>query len=417
MGVKIVQIPEVATPANPPADATGNHVVRKHARCSPSKLKNLEICPSYEGDNDGPVHPVTLRGTAMHEALETGDDSGLLTELDNEELRLVTLCREFQEAERVKGEEVITEPHLKTHDPDVMGFADRVVLEPAREVWSTDEADFGKVKTVRRARCRDYKMGWNAVDGPENNPQAIAYTVAIFLRWEDVTEVDFAFLIPRLDLVLQHTFKREEMPALKLRLSLTADRVRKLAGKEFNPNNENCLYCGRKATCKALIDKTLTIARSFDDGSKLPLPAVIEPSQLVDPQQVAYALNVASVVEGWIEQTRKQALRFRTELGVEIPGYDLIERQAKREIANVPGTFEVVTKEFGIPPEEVLSACKVSITQLEKVITDRAGHGEKAKAAQKFTDRLLDEGFLTRGASFSVLQRSRKKAPKKAEAA
>ena len=422
MGVKILQIPEaapaqerrvvagqptLADAAKLAPDATGHHVVRKHARCSPSKLKNLEICPSYEGDNDGPVHPVTLRGTAMHEALETGNDSGLLTENDNEELRLVTMCREFQEAERVEGEEVITEPHLKTHDPDVMGFADRVVLgHPSGE----------KVKH-RKARIRDYKMGFNAVDGPENNPQAIAYTVAVFLRWDDVAEVDFAFLIPRLDLVLQHTFKREDLPALKLRLSLIADRVRKLAGKEFNPNNENCLYCGCKATCQALIDKTLTIARGYDDGSKLPLPAVLDPTQIVDPQQIAYALNVASVAESWIEQTRKQALRLRTELGVEIPGYDLIERQAKREIANVPGTFEIVTKEFGVPPEEVLSACKVSITQLEKVITDRAGHGEKAKVTEKFTDRLMDEGYLTRGASFHVLQRSRKKAPKKVEAA
>jgi hypothetical protein len=410
MGVKILmpEEPAVVPAPAPTTDATGNHVVRKHARCSPSKLKNLEICPSYEGDNDGPVHPVTLRGTAMHEALETGNDSGLLTENDNEELRLVMMCREFQDAERVEGEEVITEPHLKTHDPDVMGFADRVVLEPPREVLG---------HSVRRARCRDYKMGFNAVDGPENNPQAIAYTVAIFLRWDDVAEVDFAFLIPRLDLVLQHTFKREDLPALKLRLSLIADRVRKLAGKEFNPNNENCLYCGRKATCKALIDKTLTIARGYDDGSKLPLPAVLDPTQIVDPQQIAYALNVASVAESWIEQTRKRAHQIRTELGLEIPGYDLIERQAKREIANVPGTFEIVTKEFGVPPEEVLSACKVSITQLEKVVTDRAGHGEKAKVAEKFTDRLMDEGYLTRGASFHVLQRSRKKAPKKVEAA
>lgn len=393
--------------AAPAADATGNHVVRKHARCSPSKLKNLEICPSYEGDNDGPVHPVTLRGTAMHEALETGDDSGLLDEKDNEELRLVTMCRDFQAAEAVPGEIVITEPHLKTHDRDVQGFADRVVLEPTQ--YSLKEGDPNPV--TRHARIRDYKMGWNPVDLPNDNPQAIAYTVAVFMAYPDVTSINFAFLIPRLDAVLEHTFQRSELPALKLRLSVIADRVRKLAGKEFNKDDHNCLYCGIKYKCPAQNATGLAIARA-QSGHDLPLPAVLEPSAIVDPQQIAYGLNVAVVLEGWIEQIRKQALALRKELGLEIPGYDLIERSAKREVADPVGAWKLVEAEFGVPQEEYLSACKISITQLEKVVTDRAAHGTKAKVATALTDRLLDEGLLTRGASFSVLQRTKKKTPK-----
>lgn len=391
--------PIPAQPAEVPG-ATGNHKVRTHARCSPSKLKNLEICPSYEGDDEAPVHPVTLRGTAMHEALETGDNSHLL---DDEELRLVTMCREFLAEEVAAAETVIDEQHLKTHDKDVQGFVDKLLIFPKNPTTGR-----------RKAKIRDFKMGWNAVDTPDQNPQAIAYTLAVFLQWEDVDEVDFAFLIPRLDLVLQHTFTRADVPALRLRVSLIADRVRKLAGKEFNPVNENCLYCGRKATCRPCIDKSLTIARGYDDGSKLPLPATLDPSQLTDPQQIAYGLNAASVLESWIEQMRRHALRFRQEIGVEVPGYDYIERQAKREIANPVGAWEILNKEFGVTQEEYLSACKASITQLEKVVKDHAPHGAKDKAAERFTDRLLDEGFLTRGASFHVLQRSKKKKALKA---
>ena len=399
------------------ADAEGNHVVRKHARCSPSKLKNLEICPSYEGDNDGPVHPVTLRGTAMHEALETGDDSGLLTEKDNEELRLVNACREFQDAEAVPGEIVITEPHLKTHDPDVQGFADRVVLEPPVVPTFPNDGKTYVGQITRHARIRDYKMGWNAVDTPDINPQAIAYTVAVFMAYPDVTSVNFAFLIPRLDMILEHTFQRSELPTLKLRLSTIAERVRKLAGKEFNVVDSNCLYCGRKATCAALAAKALPIARSFDEHSeaKLPLPATFDPAQMTDPQQIAYGLNIAAVMEGWIEQLRKRAYAIRKETGVEIPGYDWIERSAKREITNPVGTFEVVTKEFGVTPEAFLSATKISITQLSAVVADAAPKGEKGKAEEQLTSRLMDTMCLTRGASFYVLQRSKKKAPKKAE--
>lgn len=394
--------------------AEGNHGVRKHARCSPSKLKNLELCPSYSGDNDGPVHPVTLRGTAMHEALETGNDAGLLTEKDQEELRLVTTCREFQKSEAVPGEFVITEPHLKTHDRDVSGFADRVVLEPP--VSHAEDDPSAPLYWTRKARVRDYKMGWNAVDAPDNNPQAIAYTVAVFLQYPDVTEVDFAFLIPRLDLILQHTFQRTELDTLKLRISTTAERVRTLAGKEFNVVDSNCLYCGNKATCTALHAKALTIARGVEDEAKLPLPAVLEPGQLTNPQHVAYALNVASVLEGWIDQVRKQATAFRRDNGVEIPGYDWIERSAPRSVTNPTGAFEIVTKEFGVTPEAFLSAAKISITQLSACVADAAPKGEKAKAEELLTDRLMDTMCISRGASFHVLQRQKKKAPKKAEA-
>jgi len=49
-----------------------NHSERQHATYSPSKLKALEICPRFQQDNDAPPHPITLRGTAMHEAVEAG---------------------------------------------------------------------------------------------------------------------------------------------------------------------------------------------------------------------------------------------------------------------------------------------------------------------------------------------------------
>lgn len=374
------------------------HGERKHARCSPSKLKNLAICPSYEPDNDREVHPVTLRGTAMHEAMETINDALL----DDEETRLVNLCREFLAEEIASAETVIDEQHLKTHDKDVQGFVDKLMI------YAKDP-----VTGRRKAKIRDYKFGWNPVDSPENNSQAIAYTLACFLQWEDVDEVDFAFLIPRLDMVLQHTFTRADVPALKMHVTLIAERVRKLAGKEFNPNLDNCFYCGRKATCEPCINKSLSIARAQPAEHGLTLPAELNPTLLNDPKQIAYGLNVASVLEDWIVQMRKHALRFRQEIGQEVPGYDYIERSAKREVANPVGAWDILSKEFGVTQEEFFSACKVSITQLEKVVKDHAERGQKDKAAEAFTDRLLDEGYLTRGGSFYVLQRAKKKKPEK----
>lgn len=395
-----IDIVATPVPQQVSTSAEGNHVVRKHARSSPSKLKNLEICPSYEGDNDGPVHPVTLRGTAMHEALETGNDLGLDPSAETgppgTEKALVEMCREFQNAETVPGEFVLTEPHLKTHDRDVQGFADRVVLEPANAAGR------------RKARIRDYKMGFNLVDLPNINPQAIAYTVAVFIEYVDVDEINFAFLIPRQDAVLEHTFHRSELPALKLRLSVIADRVRKLAGKEFNLVDSNCLYCGRKATCPEATNKVLPIRNAFTEADRLPLPSTFDFEKLTEPQDVAYMLNLANMAEDWAAKAKSFALRYRLELGQEVPGYDLVERKGKREVTDPNAAF-AVAQEFGVTMPQFIAAARVSITSLETSVKEHAGQGDKAAAADRFTDRLMDANAISRGGSFNVLQRSRKK--------
>lgn len=374
-------------------ESNQQHSERKHARCSPSKLKNLAICPSYKGDDDAPPHPITLRGTAMHEALERDDDTPLL---DDDERRWVGMCREFLAPEIAACEEDIREIHLKTHDEDVQGFVDRLLVGRLRPDGH------------RTIYIRDYKMGANPVESPDNNPQAIAYTVAAFLRWEDCDEVDFAFLIPRLDMVLQHTFKREELPRLMLVLSAIADRVRQLDGKEFRLDFDNCLYCGAKANCPAMLNRVLAIGHNVAPEDRLPLPQVLVPDQLTKPQEIAWVLDAATVAEKWAEQARRFALRAREAYGEEIPGYDYIERRAKREIEN-PVAAWAVAQEFGVTQEEYMASATVKITTLEASVKAHAANGSKDAVAKQFTDRLLDAGALSRGAPYHVLQRSRKK--------
>jgi superfamily II DNA or RNA helicase len=386
-----------------PQQKSTPHGERKHARSSPSKLKNLEICPSYVGE-DGPPHPVTLRGTAMHEALETGSDAALdpadpvTGERLNTERDLVTMVREYIEAEKSAYGITTTldEQHLKTHDPDVQGFVDRVMFS-ARDAQ-------GK----RKAYIRDYKFGYNVVDHPKINPQAIAYTVGTFLKWPDVEEVNFSFMIPRCDAILEHTFTRADLPELKLRISTIAERVRKLAGKERNPVTENCLYCGEKATCPALHAKALVIANGYNEDDKLALPAEFHSSLITDPVQMAKALNAVTVIEKWCESVRSHAVKLRLEVGVEIPGYQLIERQGKRTVADPVKAFEIA-KEFGVSEQEYIAAADISIPTLEKAVAAKVEKG-KAKRVEEFSDRLLDEMAVVKGQPFHVLQKERKKA-------
>lgn len=379
------------------------HAERKHARSSPSKLKNLEICPSYVSEQGTP-HPVTLRGTAMHEALETGNDSALdvadpvTGERPTTERDLVAMVREYIEAEKAAYAITTTvdEVHLKTQDPDVQGFVDRIMFGPRTED--------GK----RKAYIRDYKFGYNVVDHPKINPQAIAYSVGVFLKWPDVDEVNFSFMIPRCDAILEHTFLRHELPEMQLRIATIAERVRKFAGKEFNKVAENCLYCARKAECPAVTSTSLVIANGYNDDDKLALPTEFHSSLITDPVQMAKALNAATVVEKWAESVRKHAIALRLEVGIEIPGYQLVERQGKRTIADTVKAFEIA-KEFGVTEQEYIAAADISLPSLEKAISAKTEKG-KAKKVQEFNDRLLDESAVIRGQPFHVLQKERKKA-------
>lgn len=396
-GFAVSEPQQISTPAQ------AGHGERKHARSSPSKLKNLEICPSYVPDQGTP-HPVTLRGTAMHESLETGNDAALdpadpvTGERPTTERDLVTMVREYIEAEKAAYGITTTldEVHLKTQDPDVQGFVDRIMFA------ARDTA--GK----RKAYIRDYKFGYNVVDHPKINPQAIAYSVGVFLKWPDVDEVNFSFMIPRCDAILEHTFLRHELPEMQLRIATIAERVRKFAGKEFNKVAENCLYCARKAECPAVTNTSLVIANGYNDDDKLALPTEFHSSLISDPVQMAKALNAATVVEKWVESVRKHAIALRLEVGIEIPGYQLVERQGKRTVADTVKAFEIA-KEFGVTEQEYIAAADISLPTLEKAIAAKTEKG-KAKKVQEFNDRLLDESAVIRGQPFHVLQRERKKA-------
>ena len=69
-----------------------------HARYSPSTLKNRELCPGFDPRQDGEVHIVTQRGSAMHYACEVG----AFDDLNADETKLVMKCLDY--VERVRAE-------------------------------------------------------------------------------------------------------------------------------------------------------------------------------------------------------------------------------------------------------------------------------------------------------------------------
>ena len=215
--------------------------------------------------------------------------------------------------------------------------------------------------------------------------------------------------MPRLDLVASFTFTRDDIPRLKLRISVIAQRRRELAGKVFTPHNDNCLYCARKATCAALNEKALMVGKGYNSDQQLVLPEELHSSQITDPEQMARALNLVDVLEKWCDSVRAHALKMRMEFGTEIPGRDLVERQGRRVIDNPVKALEIA-QQFGLTEEEFTSAASVSFNDLAKLLMEKAPKGEKKKVAQKFEDALKDAMALTKSGSYHVLQRTKKSA-------
>ena len=96
-----------------------SHAERAHSKISPSKLKNLELCPGFRDDPDREVHAITLQGTKCHEALDSGDGSTLT----DEERGWVKMCRDYTDS--------LTTPQAKQHREirlnilqGIWGFAD-----------------------------------------------------------------------------------------------------------------------------------------------------------------------------------------------------------------------------------------------------------------------------------------------------
>ena len=356
---------------------------RPHAPLSPSKLASVERCPGFQSDPDAEPHPVTLRGTAMHEATETGET----TNLSATEEELVGMCRAFTEhlQEGKPNAIVQQEVRLETHLGDIWGYCDWLLVEG------------------RRGILCDFKYGFKVVEEPQDNPQAVAYTVGLFLREPQIEEVDFYFLIPRCDAVLHHTFTRADLPWMMLRLETI--RARWLdPQKVHNPQPGLCEYCGFRARCPALLNKALPLAVKYQ-GDHFPLPVEAHSSAITDPADMAKALRLANLLDKWADSVKRHALAMRLEQGIEIPGFELAERAGRRSVTNLLAAWDIA-QDAGVSLDDFLSACDVHVGKLEDIYAAKAPPRRKAEWKRLLADRLTDREAITCGAPVRYLKTS-----------
>lgn len=85
----------------------------EHHELGPSTLKYVEICPSYRSSNETNIF--AEEGTMLHSAAETGDLSGLT----EEQIRLVNACLDYIEPLEKSSDQVHKELRVKIRHGDL----------------------------------------------------------------------------------------------------------------------------------------------------------------------------------------------------------------------------------------------------------------------------------------------------------
>lgn len=362
-----------------------------HAEFGPSSLKYYATCAGYlptEGDNEA-----SIRGTRIHLALETDNDSGLQDATDAE---LASWCRRavaaiYHRESIILGDHDLREVRLKitAFGEDTFGTCDRLAMP----------------RSKNRAVALDYKTGRGKIDGVLQNWQAKAYAAGVFQAYTEVDEVSFYFIIPRRDEILHGTFRRSDLPNLLTDIAAVIRRARQtrtcaakgeILIENFKVDTDICQYCARVSKpggCPKWTGLAVEAARRYDPD--MDLPETTNAMLIEDPEQIAKLLSIRTILEkmmdGWVAQAKDMML----ERGIDVPGYEMKQASGAREITNVLAALDIAG-EYGVTQSEFLKAVSgIPVGAWEGLIEDKAGRGRKKALKEEALGRLAVAGAIS----------------------
>ena len=372
----------------------------KHARRSPSALKNYKISPCYLPS--GGTNEAAERGTACHEAVETNKDDGL----SEEELGHVTTVRNYlkevrrgvprdsQELQEIKLKMTSIGKGKRRGKKLTYGTCDYLILCP-------DD----------RAHLLDWKFGAWQVEEASENIQMRAYAVGVFQTYPNIKEVMVHLVQPKTKHVSVHIYRREADYAEMVNEleSILSDAV--LAEKEniYIPSVDTCRFCRRVASCPAiqmrLFPQMAKMHSSRWDNVERPLDyGGITAENASDRQELA------AIAEAWASTTKAENVnRVVVEGAPEPEGYKLVTEVPQVFAAGAARTLYDRRAEIGLTPKELLGALKPTKGALAEAVKANAARGEKKLAEEGLYTFLGESGVLTPGTMKTYLRKKSKK--------
>ena len=351
-------------------------------RSSPSKYRSIELSPAFVQDPNRDEHPTTTIGKVLHRACETGDDRGL----DEYQLRLVNMCREFVNGLLPPGASRFTEMRFPIVGKDY-GYGDLVALK-GNKGWYVD-----------------YKFGFNKQEDVEINPAAQAYVLGMFTTFPYLTEVEVVYLYPRLEEVSQFTFRKTDVPKIVARITAIKERHTRATPETCRAHEDTCVYCVHLGTCPVAGKALLPVAQKYAETHGLDVPVVPDLSQIRDPVVWGKIYKGLPAIEAFVDSAKRHALEYRQQSGNEIPGTTLREKRGARAILSPVEAWDVVKET--ITQDRFLNCCKISVPDLMEAVRETAPKGKKQALEQKVEQDLANAGILTQGESSWYLARAK----------
>lgn len=365
---------------------------KRHSRLGPSGFKSVEVCPSYVNDSKETL--AATKGSLAHGLLEqhhinvTRHQEFLLLDSDDQQYSISLIAGYMEELYRGKIDGAWTierevELDLKMYQiPDCeFGTADELL----------------HCKATNEAHLVDYKFGWWEVDDAEYNIQGWLYALGVFARLPWCSWVTVHFLQPKRDEVSTYRFNRQaDISRMLVRAKAIAERRKEKAGVEFSPVMSNCLWCGNKASCKALHEIALKVM------SKTPVlfPENVDdltPETFNDPESAGMVHEIAQLMEKWADQIKRRITQLALE-GWEIPGKDIRHVSGKTRIIDPIRVYEIMEDKYGIDINRFLADfCDVALGRLESHAGSIAARGEKDNAKKELRKLFAAEGLVTVG--------------------
>jgi hypothetical protein len=336
-------------------------------------LKNYEACPSYKGRSG--TNPIAEAGTRIHSAVENGDPSLLVDEVER---GLAEWCLSFLSSNRQEKEQ--TAKLVSSHQ-------EIFVTMDAGNFSTFGTSDLLDIYSDGSGCLFDWKTGYGAVEDAEVNIQVQAYALGVFARFPEIQKLDCFLVLPRRQEITVAVYSRSDMERIKLRIGTIIARAKESAGKIFSPKEGVCDYCANQGSCKALAEKALLVGQKagFDVPQNISLDGT--------PEDRSKLLKLANLLSNWCDDTKKELLRQALEDGAEIPGYKLDQRRTPRAVDNPLLGYDAV-KDLVSLEEYLLSCTRVSVPTLEKFVAEKAPKGKKAEAKQHLEDLLRGSGAL-----------------------
>ena len=343
---------------------------RKHADISPSSLNYRAQCRQWTNRVQTDTRSAD-EGTLLHSALETGNADAL----DGEQLAVFDSVQNFLKplinGARIRHHELHLDIKLGRHS--TFGTCDLFIEHPHG-----------------LAHLIDFKFGRNAVPEANVNLQALAYAVGAFDRFPHVMRIQAWLLSPRRDEASSVILERSALAVYRSKLETLFDEL--TAPNPPATPCDACQYCGKLATCPAVVQTALVIGSRYEPETvAVKLNPTAHPSTMTTEQLDAFALPLARVLERWCDSVKSELLT-RALAGAPLEHHTIATRAATVTIDDADAAHRVAAT-LGVEAPEFLSAVTVSLSKLRQVVRSKAPKGAKDEAEEKLLRRLSAAGM------------------------